>query len=41
MCSARLLSPSICLLVAGSLLPLVALGQSSWYLGANAGQSTI
>lgn len=30
-----------CLLVAGSLLPLTASAQSSWYLGASAGQSAI
>ena len=39
--SARFISLLTCMLVAGGLLPLTASAQSSWYLGASAGQSAI
>src|SRR5439155_18733595 len=39
--TSRFFSLLTCLLVAGTLLPLKASAQSSWYVGGNAGQSTI
>lgn len=42
MSTSRFLSPlACCLIVAGSSPPLVASAQTSWYVGANAGQSAI
>jgi len=40
-CSRFFIWPLRCMLVAGSLLPFTASAQSSWYLGASAGQSAI
>ncbi|HEU0200559.1 MAG TPA: outer membrane beta-barrel protein [Burkholderiaceae bacterium] len=37
----RFVWPLTCLLVAGGSLPVTALAQSSWYVGANVGQSAI
>jgi OOP family OmpA-OmpF porin len=41
MSTSRLSLPLVCLFVTGTLLPMTALAQSSWYVGGSAGQSRI